>query len=627
MRSGTTWCAEMKRPSAGHIGIQYDSSNIIRHFLVMLVFAGIHVCCATASNRDIPSGGRELLSDDLASMRFGAREEAQATGRIVPVAGQPFKQAWRVQHQQRPQHPWNVTLHADIDVAIQQGDTLLLCLYMRCVSSEDESGDGVAHIQMQDRKSHQRIGAYVARAGKTWQQFVCPLSAERTAKQGQANISIHLGGYPQCVELGPMRLINYGKAVEPGTLPMTKGSYKGQQQDAAWRKTALQRIEILRKGVLRVRVVNDKGKPVVNAQVRAEMKRHTFGFGSVVHPVYLMATDGNGDRYRDIVIKYMNKAPLETGFRWQNWFKGSKNRRIEMRDRLDQSLDWLNEHRIEVRGHYLMWAPLSPGTQPEALLTDGPALQEALFAHIAEKSRFAGQRVQEWDAINHIIGWGQCYADLMESQEIYAKVIRLGRKLNPHAEMWINEGQILPGGSRREPYLAMVQYLQQQQAGPDGIGFMAHFTSGSLTAIVDLKRVYDEFAQLGVPLQLTELDVDTGFDEQLQADYLRDVLILSFSHPAMQAVNLWGFWEGRHWRPNAALWRKNWQLKPAGQVWLDLVYKQWRTLASGPCDQTGCFETKGFLGEYKITVIHSKKSKTQEYVLTKGSADITIALD
>ena len=132
MRSGATWCAEMKMPSAGHIGIQYDSSNIIRHFLVMLVFAGIHVCCATASNRDIPSGGRELLSDDLASMRFGAREEAQATGRIVPVAGQPFKQAWRVQHQQRPQHPWNVTLHADIDVAIQQGDTLLLCLYMRC---------------------------------------------------------------------------------------------------------------------------------------------------------------------------------------------------------------------------------------------------------------------------------------------------------------------------------------------------------------------------------------------------------------------------------------------------------------------------------------------------------------
>ncbi len=79
--------------------------SFMRYCLVILVCTGVHVCQVTASNRDIPSGGRELLSKDLASMRFGAREEAQATGRIVPVAGQPFKQAWRVQHRQRPEEP------------------------------------------------------------------------------------------------------------------------------------------------------------------------------------------------------------------------------------------------------------------------------------------------------------------------------------------------------------------------------------------------------------------------------------------------------------------------------------------------------------------------------------------
>ena len=120
----------------------------------------------------------------------------------------------------------------------------------------------------------------------------------------------------------------------------------------------------------------------------------------------------------------------------------------------------------------------------------------------------------------------------------------------------------------------------------------------------ELKRVYDEFAQLGVPLQLTELDVDAGFDDHLQADYLRDVLILSFSHPAMQGINLWGFWEGRHWRPNAALWRKNWTIKPAGQVWLDWVHSQWRTRASGTTDHAGQFKTRGFLGEYTLTITH-----------------------
>jgi endo-1,4-beta-xylanase len=175
--------------------------------------------------------------------------------------------------------------------------------------------------------------------------------------------------------------------------------------------------------------------------------------------------------------------------------------------------------------------------------------------------------------------------------------------------------------------MAMARYLIDQQAAPDGIGFMSHFTSGSLTAIDELKQIFDDFSQLGLPLQLTELDVDTGFDEQLQADYLRDVLILSFSHPAVEAVNLWGFWEGRHWRPNAALWRRNWQIKPAGHVWLDWVHKRWRTLASGYSNPTGTFEVKGFLGEYDITVVHNGKQKTETCRLTKESSTITVILD
>jgi outer membrane protein assembly factor BamB len=579
------------------------------------------------SKADIPSGGQALLSRDLASYQFGARKEAQATGTIVPVQGQPFPKAWHIAHRKRPKEPWFVTLHVNIDGAIQKGDTLWLGLTMRCLSSDDESGDGVARIHIQDRTSHQRIGAYVARAGKTWQSLFYPLQAERSAAKGQANISIHLGGSPQTVELADIRLINYGTSVTPDALPMTRGSYQGQAPDAAWRTEALQRIEALRKGPLQIQVVDHNGKAVPRARVRAELTRHAFGFGSVVHPTFLMAQGENGDRYRDMVAGTMNKAPLETGFRWQNWFAGSDRRRKQSRTLLDQSLDWLNAHHIEVRGHYLMWAPLSPGTQPEALLADGPALQKALFAHMAEKSQFAGQRVQEWDAINHIIGWGQRYADVTGSQEIYAKVIRLGRQLNPHAEMWINEGQILPGGSRREPYLAMIKYLQQQQAGPDGIGFMGHFTNGSLTGMDELKGVYDEFAQLGVPLQITELDVDTGFDEHLQADYLRDVLTLSFSHPAMEGINLWGFWEGRHWRPKAALWRKNWAIKPAGQVWLDLVHKQWRTRASGTTDPAGHFQTQGFFGEYTITVIHKDKRTTRRFALTRNTPNITITLD
>ena len=88
--------------------------------------------------------------------------------------------------------------------------------------------------------------------------------------------------------------------------------------------------------------------------------------------------------------------------------------------------------------------------------------------------------------------------------------------------------------------------------------------------------VYDRFAKFGVPLQLTEFDIDTR-NEPLQAEYLRYVMTITFSHPSFNGIVTWGFWEGRHWRPNGALWRRDWSIKPAGKMWKELVFKTWWT--------------------------------------------------
>ncbi|WP_341231845.1 trehalase-like domain-containing protein, partial [Nocardioides salarius] len=40
-----------------------------------------------------------------------------------------------------------------------------------------------------------------------------------------------------------------------------------------------------------------------------------------------------------------------------------------------------------------------------------------------------------------------------------------------------------------------------------------------------------------------EFDVEAGDDDQLQADYFRDVMIATFSHPNFEAIVQWGFWE------------------------------------------------------------------------------------
>jgi GH35 family endo-1,4-beta-xylanase len=280
---------------------------------------------------------------------------------------------------------------------------------------------------------------------------------------------------------------------------------------------------------------------------------------------------------------------------------------------------------IGIRGHYLSWAPLTRAyTKPTDYGKHPGRLWPELSAHIDEMLAFTDGRLAEWDAINHIIGWGDTLATAAGSNEIYARIIRHARS-KTRTPLWVNEGGILPGGSRLQAYEAIIRYLVANDATPDGIGFMAHFREASLRPIDELWNVYERFARFGVPLQLTEFDIDTRQD-QLQADYLRDVMTITFSHPSFNAIVMWGFWEGRHWRPNAALWRRDWSIKPAGTVWKDLVFKTWWTDRAGKTDSGGQFTTRAFLGTYRVTVGEGKTRQTKDVTLDRDGATVTVRL-
>ncbi|HWB54872.1 MAG TPA: hypothetical protein VG722_11790, partial [Tepidisphaeraceae bacterium] len=73
-----------------------------------------------------------------------------------------------------------------------------------------------------------------------------------------------------------------------------------------------------------------------------------------------------------------------------------------------------------------------------------------------------------------------------------------------------------------------------------------------------------------------------------------------------------GFWEtaAKYWRPKAAMYTADWNLKPEGVVWNDLVHKQWTTDAAGKTDGNGDMKIRGFYGEYNITVNGQERSAT-----------------
>jgi GH35 family endo-1,4-beta-xylanase len=229
-----------------------------------------------------------------------------------------------------------------------------------------------------------------------------------------------------------------------------------------------------------------------------------------------------------------------------------------------------------------------------------------------------GDRVCEWDALNHPAAWekGICI-DTVLGKEFYTEVFKEARKLTK-LPLWINEDQVFRPGRQQEEYYEIIQGLITAGAKPDGIGNQAHFHSSFLPSPEDLLKNSDRFAALVPALEITEFDVNTNGDEALAADFTRDLLITCFSHPAYTGFVMWGFWEGAHWKPETALWRKDWSEKPSAKVWKEWVCGKWKTDAAAKCDKDGKATLSAFYGRYEITVSKDGKSSTKEVDFAKG---------
>lgn len=59
-------------------------------------------------------------------------------------------------------------------------------------------------------------------------------------------------------------------------------------------------------------------------------------------------------------------------------------------------------------------------------------------------------------------------------------------------------------------------------------------------------------SEAGLPIWLTEFDVVLD-DEEEQLELMEDVLRLAFSHPQVEGIVLWGFWDRAMWRRKSAL--------------------------------------------------------------------------
>jgi endo-1,4-beta-xylanase len=128
---------------------------------------------------------------------------------------------------------------------------------------------------------------------------------------------------------------------------------------------------------------------------------------------------------------------------------------------------------------------------------------------------------------------------------------RMARSYFPNSKLLINDYSITNTPSSTQTYKTIIELLQAENL-IDGIGVQGHAfsTTPNIPMSTHLASL-DSLATTGLPIYVTEFDVDGPTDEVQLADYQR-IFPVFWEHPAVQGITLWGFRPGMWRTPQGA---------------------------------------------------------------------------
>jgi GH35 family endo-1,4-beta-xylanase len=318
-------------------------------------------------------------------------------------------------------------------------------------------------------------------------------------------------------------------------------------------------------------------------------------------------------------MEMFDSAVIENGMKWPKWSGSLASREESLR-----AASWILDHNLGMRGHCLVWPgdKFSPKRIQE-LPQPKTVLPTLIKDHILDLVTATKGKMYAWDVINEMVHEKDYFKTMPELEA--AEWFKVARAADPKPKLMINEYGMLNGPKSPDmikQYVALTRRLIAAGAPIDAMGIQSH-VGRQMRNPVDVISDLNLLAESGLELMVTEFDINTP-DEALQADYTRDFLIAVYSHPSVTGFTKWGFWESKHWKPDAAMFRKDWSEKPNAKVWRELVRGQWLTKVDGKTDASGKFSSRGHFGDYEITVNVGGKVYKQVRPLTKAGGNFTV---
>ena len=422
-------------------------------------------------------------------------------------------------------------------------------------------------------------------------------------------------------------------------------------------------IETYRKGNVRLSFVDKEGKPVTGVHADICQTNHEFRHGANIFMLDEFESEEKNRIYREKFAQLFNLATVP--FYWRDlepeegkprFTKDSP--RIYRRPAPDLCLEYCREKGIEPKCHCLNYEDFTPSWVKDKSVPEIKAKLEKRFRELAE--RYAGD-IPSWEVTNETFTGYKNMRQYIKCSPFFFEddfvewSFRTADRYFPSNRLIINDYMVWDNDYRRNRsiyYMQIERLLRNGITHLDSIGMQFHSFHKREDEVdvahyrynpAFLYEVLDCYARFGKKLQITEMTLPAfsaeEADEEVQAEILRNVYTVFFSHPAMEAVIYWNLVDGyAAFAPqgdmtagenvyHGGLMRFDMSEKPAFRTLYDLFHKEWHTALTL---ETGgdAISFRGFYGDYEMKVVHDGKEYKKNFRTSASSFnELTIVLD
>lgn len=280
------------------------------------------------------------------------------------------------------------------------------------------------------------------------------------------------------------------------------------------------------------------------------------------------------DTHKDLLVKHFNSITCENETKFMYLQKDENEYQFDSADKI---LSFVKDNNMVMRGHTFVWH----NQTPKWVFQD--ATKDILLKRMKDHILHVGKRYENdfycWDVVNEAI---EDKSDLFLRKSPWLEIIgedfmdyafNYAKEVLPNTDLYYNDYNESSYPKRDKIYKA-VKDMVDRGVPIDGVGLQCHWNIYS-PSMDDFKRAMEQYAKLGLKLQVTEMDIslyefkdDTKLDKpssellkKQTAIYKEGFKILREYKDIVDTVTLWGVADDVTWLDNFPIRnRKNWPL-------------------------------------------------------------------